>query len=170
MLRDPDVLHHQILPEYLPVLVEAEQLSAREMSDFRMDVPMRHPNGELRWMRLQSRPRRMQDGSVIWDGVQTDITERKRHEEQISLLMREVNHRAKNMLALVLAIARQTAAAKPGDFIKRFEERIRAVAASQDLLVKNEWKAALTSRTSSGRNLRISRILLKRGSRLEGLL
>ncbi len=140
VLQDAGVLHHQILPEYLAKLAEAEQVSASEMSDFRMDVPMRHPNGETRWMRLQSRPHRMNDGSVIWDGVQTDITERKRHEEQISLLMREVNHRAKNMLALVLAIARQTAAAKPLDFIRRFEERIRALAASQDLLVKNEWK------------------------------
>jgi len=70
----------------------------------------------------------------------TDITERKRHEDQISLLISEVNHRAKNMLAVVQGIARQTVAANPGDFIERFSERIRSLAASQDLLVKNEWK------------------------------
>jgi PAS domain S-box-containing protein len=72
----------------------------------------------------------------------TDITERKRHEEQISLLLREVNHRAKNMLALVQSVARQTAATEPQDFIGRFGERIQALAASQDLLVRNEWKGA----------------------------
>ena len=70
----------------------------------------------------------------------TDMTERKRYEEHINLLMREVNHRAKNMLAVVQAIARQTSAANTQDFIERFGERIRALAASQDLLVKSEWR------------------------------
>lgn len=70
----------------------------------------------------------------------TNITERKRNEEQIDLLLREVNHRSKNMLSLVQAVAKQTAARNPGDFLRRFDERIRALAASQDLLVKNEWK------------------------------
>jgi PAS domain S-box-containing protein len=70
----------------------------------------------------------------------TDVTERKLHEEQIELLMHEVNHRAKNILAVVLAVARQTLASNPQEFIGRFEQRIKALAAAQDLLVKNEWK------------------------------
>ncbi|MGA7327323.1 MAG: HWE histidine kinase domain-containing protein, partial [Rhodomicrobium sp.] len=69
-----------------------------------------------------------------------DINERERHEMQVNLLLREVNHRSKNMLAVVQAIARQTIAADPDDFIKRFAERIQALAASQDLLIKNEWR------------------------------
>jgi len=72
--------------------------------------------------------------------IATDMTEAKRQEEQIRLLMREVNHRSKNLLALVLAVARQTHAAEPDDFFERFGERIQAMAASQDLLIKNEWK------------------------------
>jgi two-component sensor histidine kinase len=54
--------------------------------------------------------------------------------------MSEVNHRAKNVLAVVQSIARQTAASGPDDFFERFGERIQALAASQDLLVKNEWR------------------------------
>src|SRR5215468_2060032 len=54
--------------------------------------------------------------------------------------MREINHRAKNMLSLVQAVARQTAAGEPEDFIGRFNERIRALAANQDLLVRNDWQ------------------------------
>jgi two-component sensor histidine kinase len=57
----------------------------------------------------------------------------------VQFLMREVNHRAKNMLSVVHAIARQTAARSPGDFMDRFSERIQALSASQDLLVRNEW-------------------------------
>ncbi len=69
-----------------------------------------------------------------------DITERKREQQHIRLLMREMNHRSKNMLTLVQAVARQTAAKKTDDFLGRFDERLRALAASQDLIVRNEWR------------------------------
>ena len=68
-----------------------------------------------------------------------DMTERKRHEAHVRLLMQEVNHRSKNTLSLVQAVARHTAASGAADFIKRFEARIQALSASQDLLVKSEW-------------------------------
>jgi two-component sensor histidine kinase len=44
------------------------------------------------------------------------------------------------MLSLVLAIARQTSAPEPEDFIGRFTERVQALAANQDLLIRNDWK------------------------------
>ncbi len=69
-----------------------------------------------------------------------DITERKRAEEQLGLLMREMNHRAKNMLSVVDAIAHQTATRNPEDFIERFSDRLKALSANQDLLVRNEWQ------------------------------
>jgi two-component sensor histidine kinase len=72
-------------------------------------------------------------------GTAQDITERKEREEQVHLLMREVNHRAKNMLSVVDSIAHQTATKNPEDFLERFSERIQALSANQDLLVRNEW-------------------------------
>jgi two-component sensor histidine kinase len=71
----------------------------------------------------------------------TDMSERKRHEEHVHLLMREVSHRAKNMLSLVLAIARQTASTSSRDFVRRFEDRIQSLSAAQELLVKHDWKS-----------------------------
>ncbi len=79
-------------------------------------------------------------GERLFTVIMRDVTERKRLEEHTRLLMGEVNHRAKNMLAVVQSIARQTAATKAEDFIGRFGERIQALSASQDLLVQNEWK------------------------------
>jgi PAS domain S-box-containing protein len=73
-------------------------------------------------------------------GTAQDITERKQREEREHLLMREVNHRAKNMLSVVDAIAHQTATRNPEDFIERFSDRIQALSANQDLLVRHEWK------------------------------
>jgi two-component sensor histidine kinase len=69
-----------------------------------------------------------------------DITERKEREERQHLLVREVNHRTKNMLSVVHAIANQTATATADDFVERFSERIKALAASQDLLVSSDWQ------------------------------
>lgn len=71
--------------------------------------------------------------------IAQDITERKKREEQVSLLMREVNHRSMNMLALVQAIAQQTAASSPSEFVERFSARLQALSANQDLIVRNEW-------------------------------
>ena len=83
VLRDAGTLHRQSPPEYIERLVEAEARSHRDLSDFDMELPMRRPDGEVRWMRLYSRPRRSADGRTIWDGVQTDITERKRAEDAL---------------------------------------------------------------------------------------
>ncbi len=69
-----------------------------------------------------------------------DITARKRAEEQLRLLMHEMNHRAKNLLNVVNAIAHQTATRNPDDFIERFSERLQALSANQELLIRNEWE------------------------------
>jgi PAS domain S-box-containing protein len=70
-----------------------------------------------------------------------DITERKRTEEHVKLLMAEVNHRAKNLLAVVQAIAHQTSKyGDPATFAARLSDRIDGLAAGQDLLVRNQWQ------------------------------
>jgi len=69
-----------------------------------------------------------------------DITERKRSEAHVEMLMAEVNHRAKNLLAVVQAVAYQTAKqGDPATLLTRLSERINGLAVGQDLLVKNQW-------------------------------
>jgi PAS domain S-box-containing protein len=76
----------------------------------------------------------------IFIGVARDITERKQADQRAKLLLAEVNHRAKNLLAVVQAVARQTAKkSEPSLFAKAFGERIAGLAASHDLLVRSEW-------------------------------
>lgn len=70
----------------------------------------------------------------------SDISERKNREEQTQLLMKEADHRSKNMLSLVLAMARHTASSGADDFIERFAERVKALADAQDLLFQHAWK------------------------------
>jgi PAS domain S-box-containing protein len=71
-----------------------------------------------------------------------DITDRKQAMERIEMLMREINHRSKNVLALVQAVARQIWRTDPEDFFERFATRLHALAAAQDLLVNDEGGGA----------------------------
>jgi PAS domain S-box-containing protein len=80
------------------------------------------------------------DGETYAFETNRDITQRKRAEEQVHLLMREMNHRGKNILSLVQAVARQTVVSDPQHFIDRFTDRIQAIAANQDLLVRSSWR------------------------------
>jgi PAS domain S-box-containing protein len=111
----------------------------RAVTQFRV----RRRQGDIRW--VETLGQGYFDGSgaerrgVCIVGTCQDITERKEREEKEHLLMREINHRAKNMLSVVHAIAHQTATRNPEDFIARFSERIQALSANQDLLVRNEW-------------------------------
>jgi PAS domain S-box-containing protein len=115
------------------ISTEPEARSAERM--------IRTKDGRERLWSFVSSPMALQsDGRRLFACVAQDVTDQKAHEKQIHLLMREINHRAKNMLSLVQAIARQTAAREPERFIERFTERIQALAANQDLLVGNEWQ------------------------------
>ncbi|MXP26791.1 PAS domain S-box protein [Altererythrobacter indicus] len=102
--------------------------------------PLRGANGQYRWFLSRSKPITDADGRVMyWFGTHTDITEQREQEEQIRLLLMEVNHRSKNMLTTVQALARRSAKDDKG-FIARFEDRVRSLAVNQDILVRREWR------------------------------
>lgn len=73
-----------------------------------------------------------------------DISVRRQAEERMHLVMRELTHRSKNLLAVIQAIARQAAATSPDieAFHRDFAERLRGLARSHDLLVARNWAGA----------------------------
>jgi PAS domain S-box-containing protein len=75
--------------------------------------------------------------------VMRDQTARRVAEKRQGVLLRELAHRVKNSLALILAIARQTRlrAADLDDFLGRFMDRLHALAAVHDLLSENGWSS-----------------------------
>jgi len=81
VLQDPRVLYRQILPEDIDRLRQAERQSYLSMTSLEAVFRVRRTDGQVRWMHLSSSPRRLQDGRVLWDGVQTDITAHHQAEE-----------------------------------------------------------------------------------------
>lgn len=75
-------------------------------------------------------------------GVSYDITERKLAEERQKLLLRELNHRVKNTLATVQALASQTVrhARDPAQFLEAFSARLQAMGQAHGMLSENEWR------------------------------
>jgi two-component sensor histidine kinase len=74
-------------------------------------------------------------------GVNIDITDRKRAEEQLRLLVAELDHRVKNALATVNAVVSRTqdVSAANGDFAASLQGRIRSMAATHELLSSRRW-------------------------------
>jgi two-component sensor histidine kinase/CheY-like chemotaxis protein len=83
-------------------------------------------------------------------------------EQQIRLLMTEVNHRSKNLLSVVTAIAQQTAASSPLEFVKKFSSRVQALAVNHDLLVKSQWRSIDASELIGGQLAHFGDLLGKR--------
>ncbi len=90
-------------------------------------------------------PIRDRAGSVVGvSKIVRDITERKRAVDTQRLLLAELDHRVKNTLATVQAIALQTlsAACNPAEFVESFNGRIRALRRAHGLLTRTSWQGA----------------------------
>ena len=81
--------------------------------------------------------------------IARDITERKRAEQSQQLLVGEVKHRIKNLLATVQAIARQTLKGAPAEEREAFIARLMALANAQDLLTLERWNRAALHEVAS---------------------
>lgn len=101
-------------------------------------------DGTTRWYDCHIEPRRENEAIVGTSSVVVDVTDRKRAEQHLRLVMRELTHRSKNLLAVIQAMARQTAANTDGtqSFLERFGARLRALGEANDLLVAEQWRGA----------------------------
>jgi PAS domain S-box-containing protein len=84
-----------------------------------------------------------QFGEKLFIGFVRDITERQEAVARQERMLRELSHRVKNMLALVAAIAQQTARSSDGiaEFQEAFLGRLQSLARGHDLLVQGEWRS-----------------------------
>jgi two-component sensor histidine kinase/CheY-like chemotaxis protein len=101
------------------------------------------PDGEARWCVVAAAATFDEKGAAQRvSGVTTDITERKEAENRQAMLAREVDHRAKNALAVVQAIVRLARRENIADYVAAIEGRIGALAQTHELLSKARWEGA----------------------------
>ncbi len=85
-----------------------------------------------------------QGGRRLFIGIVRDITERKQAEDTQHLLLEEINHRVKNTLVIVQAMAEQTMqkSRDPAHFVDSFRGRLQALSRAHNLLTQGNWSGA----------------------------
>ena len=91
-LEDAGRVYGTVHPDDLERVAAEEEAAHEAFAVFRTEVRRIAPDGQVRWSSFASKPRRLPDGSTSWDGVELDVTERRRVEE--ALRRSEESHRA----------------------------------------------------------------------------
>jgi two-component sensor histidine kinase len=99
---------------------------------------------ETQWHRLWIEPLPLADSRTGVIAASVDVTGQKVAEEHLRLALLELAHRSKNLLSVVLSIARQSAEDSQtiAQFSSRFVGRIRALALAHDVLTDESWRGA----------------------------
>lgn len=103
------------------------------------------PKGSVHWFQMMKRPIADANGHISQVlGVAVDITERKLAQERQALMVRELDHRVKNNLFSVQALAEQTARSVKSvdEFVRAFSGRIRSMAVAHEALAQAHWEGA----------------------------
>jgi len=123
--------------------LEAWRKAVEARDKYDVEYRLQHVDGSHHWTNARGMPLLDADEKVTeWVGMNEDITQRKRSEEHAHLIMRELSHRTKNLLAVIASLARRTLdgsrdlESQAEDFV----DRIHGLARSHDLLVRGDWR------------------------------
>ena len=124
-------------------ITEAKLRVVRTGRAERLEIDLRFDR-QRHWYEVTLRPDAETGGLVC---CALDISEKKRREIMLQALLREVSHRSKNLLSMVLSIAQQTSrkAFDKQTFLTRFTGRIQSIARSQDSITGSDWRGASLS-------------------------
>jgi PAS domain S-box-containing protein len=138
-----DNIRALIHPEDWKHLQNAIKPAAHDTPSFQTEFRVCRPNGELRWcIGTAVASVDATDHIVRIAGVTVDITDRREAEEHQALLAREVDHRARNALALVQSIVRLTRSDDIKSYIAAVDGRIGALSRAHTLLAQSRWQGA----------------------------
>jgi two-component sensor histidine kinase/DNA-binding response OmpR family regulator len=139
----PENLKVLILPEDWEQLQVGLKRTLQHGEPHQAEFRVRRPNGEIRWCATTAAATRDFAGNVSRiSGVTIDITDRKQAEERQALLAQEVDHRAKNAMAIVQSIVRLTKAVNITDYAAIIEGRIKALSRAHAILSDTRWQGA----------------------------
>jgi PAS domain S-box-containing protein len=138
-----DSLRALIHPDDWRPLEQVVQGMAKGARTHQGEFRVLRPNGEVRWCVGSAAASIDATGKVVRiSGVTIDVTDRKEAEERQVLLAREVDHRARNALAVIQSIIRLTRAKSVEDYVQAIEGRIKALARAHTLLSDSRWNGA----------------------------
>ena len=164
-LSRPEIRRLVIHPDDIPVVRSDADMALAEQIQDETEYRVRHGDG-WRWMRVMGGPY-VVDGKLVGvhglvqdihtrklteERLRAEIDERERAQQRQLLLIHELNHRVKNILAMVQAIASQTLSSAPSPEAARdaLEQRLIALASAHDVLTRESWDGAELSDIVAG--------------------
>jgi len=136
-----------IHPDDLARIEKIIRKGAGEGNTFQTEARIVRPDGQTRWCICAAAMTSDTLGNVLRaSGVTIDITELKEAEARRTLLVREVDHRARNALAIVQSIVRMTKANSIDTYVSTVEGRIAALSTAHALLAESRWEGASLNR------------------------
>lgn len=84
VLNDPMLLYNQVIEEDRVMVRQHELDALKRMNKLDVEVRVRLPSGDINWRHFISAPRVIQNGDIVWDGIELDITDRKATEEKLN--------------------------------------------------------------------------------------
>jgi PAS domain S-box-containing protein len=157
VVERPELRRLIVHPDDIPRLKKATDDAHDNQTQYEAEYRVRRDGG-WRWMRVMGGPH-IVDGKVVGvhglvqdiherklaaERLQAEIEERERAQQRQLLLIHELNHRVKNILAMVQAMAQQTlsAAETPEAAHKALDQRLLALAQAHDVLTLEGWEGA----------------------------
>lgn len=110
-ISDAMIIYNQVAEEDRYMVAELERTALADMEPFKAEVRVHLPSGKKRWSLFTSAPRRLPDNQLIWDGIEIDITDRKRAEaellkaeklESVGVLAGGIAHDFNNILTAIM--------------------------------------------------------------------
>jgi two-component sensor histidine kinase len=133
------LVHHEDVERVVGALSGLENDSQTARTEFRVS----RPDGRIRWcIGVAAASRDAYDNIVRVSGVTIDITDRKLAEDRQILLAEEVDHRARNVVAVIQSIMRLTRASTIEEYLSAVDGRIRALSNAHKLLSRSRWEGA----------------------------
>ena len=142
-IPSPENTRALIHPDDWSVLEVGLDRVLRQGDSIQSEFRVLRPNGQVRWCLGSAAATTDSGGRVLRiSGVTVDITDRKEAEERHVLLAREVDHRARNALALVQSIIRLTRSDNIANYTSAVEGRIKALSVAHAILSATRWEGA----------------------------
>jgi two-component system CheB/CheR fusion protein len=133
-----DWLQHYIHPDDQPRVRAAVEEAIRTKTVFELEHRVRRADGSLGWMLSRAVPIVDDTGKIIeWFGAASDITERRSAAEQNATLLAELQHRVRNVLALVISMVGRTGGSNVREYRDRLIGRLASLARTQVLLTRS---------------------------------
>jgi signal transduction histidine kinase len=107
LMRDARLMFELVDPPYRRQLLRSMRVSRHTRSLWLSEMPIRTRSGRIRWVRGQSMPKYLGDGSVVWDGVIVDVTAQKQAEHAIQQMNEQLERRVADRTAQLSAANRE---------------------------------------------------------------